>query len=329
MPEETARLPVEGKLASFDGATSWLNSEPLTPEGLRGKVVVVDFLTYTCINWLRTLPYVRAWAEKYRDAGVVTVGMHTPEFSFEKNLDNITGALKEMDVRFPIGVDSDYGVWNAFDNHYWPALYFADAEGRIRHHRFGEGEYEQSEGVIQQLLLEAGVDGFDRSLVEVEGQGPEAEADWGNIQSPETYVGYGRGENFASGDSFVPDAMMRYRIPDSLWLNSWALSGDWTVGAEAAVMNEPNGRIAFRFHARDLHLVMGPVTRDMAVPFRVLLDGNPPGEDAGGDVEPDGSGRAVEQRMYQLIRQQGPITDRTFEIEFQEAGAEACVFTFG
>jgi thiol-disulfide isomerase/thioredoxin len=328
MSEEMVQ-PIEGELASFKGATSWLNSEPLTPEGLRGRVVVVDFLTYTCINWLRTLPYVRAWAEKYRDAGVVTVGVHTPEFSFEKNLDNITRALKEMNVGFPIAVDSDYGVWNAFDNHYWPALYFADAEGRIRHHRFGEGEYEQSERVIQQLLTEAGVDGFDRELVEVEGQGPEAEADWGNLQSPETYVGYGRGENLASGESFVPDAMSRYTIPDSLRLNSWALSGHWTVGAEAAVMNEPNGRIAFRFHARDLHLVMGPVTRDMAVPFRVLLDGKPPGEDAGGDVEADGSGRAVEQRMYQLIRQQGPITDRTFEMEFLEAGAEACVFTFG
>jgi thiol-disulfide isomerase/thioredoxin len=329
MSEEMLRLPVEGELTSFKGATSWLNSEPLTPESLRGKVVVVDFLTYTCINWLRTLPYVRAWAEKYRAAGVVTVGVHTPEFSFEKDLDNITGALKAMNVGFPIAVDSDYGVWNAFDNHYWPALYFADAEGRIRHHRFGEGEYEQSERVIQQLLSEAGVDGFDQELVDVEGQGPEAGADWGNLRSPETYVGYGRGENLVSGESFVPDAMSRYMIPDSLRPNSWALSGDWTVGAEAAVMNEPNGRIAFRFHARDLHLVMGPVTRDVSIPFRVLIDGSPPGKDAGGDVEADGSGVAVEQRMYQLIRQQGPITDRTFEIEFQEAGAEACVFTFG
>jgi thiol-disulfide isomerase/thioredoxin len=329
MSDEVVRLPIEGQLGSFKGATSWLNSSPLTVEELRGKVVAVDFCTYTCINWLRTLPYVRAWAEKYRDAGLVTIGVHTPEFSFEKNLDNITRALEEMNVRYPIAVDSDFGVWEAFDNHYWPALYLADADGRIRHHKFGEGEYDQSERVIQQLLSDAGSDDFDRSLVDVEGEGPEAPGDWNHLESPETYVGYARGSNFTGAESFVPDAPSRYSIPGSMFLNSWGLSGDWTVGAEAAVVNEAGGKLAFRFHARDLHLVMGPVALDKPVRFRVTIDGAEPGDAAGGDLEPDGSGRAVEQRMYQLIRQKGPIRDRTFEIEFLEPGAEACVFTFG
>jgi thiol-disulfide isomerase/thioredoxin len=326
---EITKLPVEGELSSFKGATSWLNSAPLTVEELRGKVVAVDFCTYTCINWLRTLPYVRAWSEKYRDAGLVTIGVHTPEFSFEKNLDNIARALSEMNVHYPIAVDSDFGVWDAFDNHYWPALYLADADGRIRSHQFGEGEYDRSERAIQQLLSEAGVEGFDGSLVDVVGEGPEAPGDWNNLRSAETYVGYGRGSNFAGAESFTPDAPSRYTLPESLWLNSWGLSGNWTVGTEAAVVNEPGGKLAFRFHARDLHLVMGPVSLEKPVRFRVTLDGGEPGTDAGGDVDADGSGRAVEQKMYQLIRQRGPITDRTFEIEFLEPSAEACVFTFG
>ena len=309
---------VEGHLPGFDGATGWLNSEPLTAEGLRGKVVLVDFWTYTCINWLRTLGYVRAWHEKYEDQGLVVVGVHTPEFPFEREIDNVRWAAEDMRVEYPIALDSDYGVWRAFDNHYWPAVYIVDTEGRIRHHQFGEGGYEECEAIIQQLLREAGRDGVGDGFVSVADDGFEAQADWATLGSPETYLGSDQAQNFA-GITDEPD----------LRLNEWALSGDWTVDRGASVLNAAGGRILFRFHARDVNLVMGPSTRGTAVPFRVRVDGAPPGDAHGGDIDEEGHGTVVQQRLYQLIRQPGPITDRTFEITFLEPGAEAYAFTFG
>ncbi len=319
----------EGRMPPIDGATGWLNTRPLTTDGLRGKVVVVDFCTYTCINWLRTLPYVRAWAETYAGHGLVVLGVHTPEFPFERDLDNVSRALTEMRVPYPIAIDNEYGVWGAFDNHYWPALYFIDAEGIIRHHRFGEGDYERSEFVIQELLAEAGVADLERDLVSVNGQGPEAEADWDNLDSPETYLGYERTQILDAPGGVAPDDRQVYDIPDDVGLNHWALSGDWTVSAGIVHLNEPNGRIAFRFHARDLHLVMGPRAGAPPVTFRVLLDGRALDDANGSDVDAHGSGVADYQRMYQLIRQRGPIQDRLFEIEFLDRGVEAFCFTFG
>jgi thiol-disulfide isomerase/thioredoxin len=309
---------VEGHLPGFDGATGWLNSEPLTAEGLRGKVVLVDFWTYTCINWLRTLGYVRAWHEKYEDQGLVVVGVHTPEFPFEREIDNVRWAAEDMRVEYPIALDSDYGVWRAFDNHYWPAVYIVDTEGRIRHHQFGEGGYEECEAIIQQLLREAGRDGVGDGFVSVADDGFEAQADWATLGSPETYLGSDQAQNFA-GITDEPD----------LRLNEWALSGDWTVDRGASVLNAAGGRILFRFHARDVNLVMGPSTRGTAVPFRVRVDGAPPGDAHGGDIDEEGHGTVVQQRLYQLIREPGPITDRTFEITFLEQGVEAYAFTFG
>ena len=322
-------LPVEGRLASFDGATGWLNSEPLTPEGLRGRVVLVDFWTYTCVNWLRTLPYVRAWAVKYADAGLTVIGVHTPEFGFERNLDNIVAHSRTFGVKYPIAVDSDYGVWRAFDNHFWPAVYIADGEGRIRHHHFGEGEYAQTEMAIQQLLLDAAGQDIDQDLVMVEPRGLEVAADWRTLQSPETYAGYGQATGFASEDSAAFDKPHVYAAGAQLPLNHWDLSGSWTVARHAAVLDEPGGRIAFQFHARDLNLVMGPASRGASIPFRVLLDGQVADGAFGSDVESDGRGIVTEQRTYQLIRQTGSMTDRRFEIEFLDAGLEAYCFTFG
>jgi Thioredoxin like C-terminal domain len=322
-------LPIEGELPSLSGASEWLNSPALTAAGLRGNVVVVDFCTYTCINWLRSLPYVRAWAEKYNDRGLVMIGVHTPEFSFEHNPQNVRQVLSEMRVAYPIAIDNDYAVWNAFANQYWPALYFMDGQGRIRHHRFGEGDYERSEVVIQHLLIEAGVADIGRELVSVDAQGPEAAADWDSLESPETYLGYQQTQNFASPGGLTPNKRHVYASRASLRRNHWSLSGDWTVGAEAAVLNEPSGRIAFQVHARDVHLVMGPQTRDESVRFRVFIDGSPPGADRGTDVDAEGSRVMVEQRMYQLIRQRGPVVDHLFEIEFLDRGVEAFAFTFG
>jgi thiol-disulfide isomerase/thioredoxin len=322
-------LPAEGHLPSLDGATEWLNSSPLTPSDLRGKVAVFDFCTYTCINWIRTLPYVRAWAETYRDHGLVMIGVHTPEFSFERDLGNVHEALRQMRVMYPVAVDSDHAIWEAFANQYWPALYFVDAGGRIRHHRFGEGDYDRSEVVIQQLLAETGAEGIGDRLVSVAPGGAEVAADWDSLGSPEMYLGYGRTSRFASAGGLAPNEARAYAIPDRLRRNHWALSGDWRVTSEAAVLNEPGGRIAYRFDARDVHLVMGPPARGSSVPFRVSIDGAPPGADAGSDVRADGSGELDQQRMYQLIRQHGPITDRLFEIEFLEPGAEGFAFTFG
>ncbi len=322
-------LPVEGDIPSLDGATGWLNSPPLTPADLRGKVVLFDFWTYTCINWLRTLGYVRAWAEKYADQGLVVVGVHTPEFPFERDVDNVRQAAKDMRVEYPIALDSDYGVWRAFDNSYWPAVYIADAQGRIRHHQFGEGQYEECERVIQELLREAGNDGIGDDLVSVAGDGFEAQADWATLQSPETYLGYEQAQNFASPGGAEIDEPRTYVAPDSLRLNRWALSGDWTIERKASVLNTADGRIAFRFHARDVHLVMGPPARDTSTPFVVLVDGEPPGAAHGLDVDEQGRGTLSQQRLHQLIREPGRITERTFEITFLAPGVEAYCFTFG
>ena len=322
-------LPTEDRFPSLARATAWLNSEPVSPEALRGKVVLVDFWTYTCINWRRTAPYLRAWARKYKDQGLVVIGVHTPEFGFEKDLDNVRRHAKEQDIDYPIAVDSEYGVWQAFDNKYWPALYFIDAQGRVRHHVFGEGEYERSERIIQQLLAEAGHAVADRGLVTVDARGAEASADWKNLRSPETYVGYGRAERFASPDREVFDRAGVYTAPARLGVNDWALSGDWTMKRELAVSNKVNAKLTYRFHARDLHLVMGPTTRGAPVRFRVLIDGQPPGASHGVDVDDEGHGTLDQPRMYQLIRQPTPITDREFEIEFLDAGAEVFSFTFG
>src|SRR5215470_3030818 len=316
-------------LPSIERATEWINSPPLTASALRGKVVLVDFWTYTCINWLRTLPYVRAWAEKYRNQGLVVIGVHAPEFSFEKNLNNVRWAVKDMRVDYPVAVDSEHVIWRAFRNQYWPALYFVDAQGRVRHHHFGEGAYEQSEMIIQRLLAEAGAGGIGDDLVSVDGRGLEAAADWGSLKSPENYVGYDRTQNFASPGGAVLDKPRMYQLPARLRLNEWGLSGDWTVRKDAAVLNKPNGSIAYRFHARDLHLVMGPAAPGTSVRFRVRIDGNPPGAAHGSDVDEQGDGTITEQRLYQLIRQPKPIADRQFEIEFLGPGVEAFAFTFG
>jgi len=322
-------LPFEGELPSLDGATGWLNSPPLTAADLRSRVVLFDFWTYTCINWLRTLGYVRAWAEKYAEHGLVVVGVHTPEFPFERDVDNIRRAAKDMRVEYPIAIDSDYAVWRAFNNHYWPAVYIADAQGRIRHHQFGEGGYEESETTIQLLLREAGGEGVGDDLVSVAGDGFEAQADWANLESPETYLGYEQAENFASPGGADVDEPRTYAAPDSLRLNRWALSGDWTVERRASVLNRADGRIAFRFHARDVHLVMGPRARDTSVPFIVHVDGEPPGAAHGLDVDEQGHGTLSQQRLHQLIRERGSITERTFEITFLAPGVEAYCFTFG
>jgi hypothetical protein len=316
-------------MPSLAGATKWLNSDPLTPADLQGRVVLIGFGTYTCINWLRTLGYVRAWAEKYGDQGLVVVGVHTPEFPFERDADNVVEAAKDMNVEYPIALDPDYAVWQAFGNQYWPAAYIADADGRIRHHQFGEGGYEDCERVIQQLLREAGSDSVTDDLADVSGAGLEAQADWANLESPETYLGYQQGHNFASPGGAHLDEPRAYSVPDTLQLNSWGLSGDWTIEGRASVLNRPGGRIAFRFHARDVHLVTGSRTPDASVPFRVLLDGAPPGADHGLDVDEDGHGMLVQPRLHQLVRQHGSITDRTFEITFLAGSVEAYVFTFG
>jgi len=323
------RLPVEGSVPSLDGGLGWLNSQPLTASGLRGKVALIEFWTYTCINWRRQLPYVRAWADKYRDHGLVTIGVHSPEFPFEKNQENVRRAAKEIRVDYPIVIDSDYAIWRAFDNEYWPALYFADARGHIRHHVFGEGEYDQSERVIQQLLAEVGTAAIPSDLVSVRGGGPEAPADWSNLGSGENYLGYQRTENFAPPGGPVSDKPYVYSAPAGLKVNHWALSGGWTMKPGAIELNQPGGRIAYRFHARDLHLVMGPGTHENPARFRIFIDGQPPSGVNGSDVDAQGYGSVSEPRMYQLVRQSSRIVDRQFEIQFLDSGVEAFSFTFG
>jgi thiol-disulfide isomerase/thioredoxin len=316
------------ELAALGRATEWLNSPRLRPESLSGKVVLVNFWTYTCINWLRTLPYVRAWAEKYKQ-GLVVVGVHTPEFAFEHDIDNVRRAVRQMRIEYPIAIDNDYAIWRAFDNHYWPALYLVDGRGRVREHQFGEGEYDTSERAIQRLLKEAGASGVSDGLVSVDGSGFEAAADWSSLKSPETYIGYDRTQNFASPDAARLDQRRTYRAPSQLALNQWSLAGDWTIGRTAAVLNKAPGQILYRFHSRDVHLVMGRSRPESAVPFRVTIDGQPPGAAHGLDVDAGGNGTVREQRLYQLARQPKPIVDRTFAIDFLDAGVEAFSFTFG
>ena len=330
----TGQIADQSELASLERANEWLNSPPLTASALRGKVVLIDFWTYTCINWLRTLPYVRAWDEKYRNQGLVMIGVHAPEFAFEKNVNNVRRAVKDMRIDYPIAVDNDHVIWRAFKNQYWPALYFIDSQGRVRHHLFGEGSYEQSEMIIQELLAETGIGGIDRESVSVDARGIEAAADWGSLKSPENYVGYERTQNFASPGGAVLDKPRMYELPARVRLNEWALSGDWTVKKDATALNKANGSIAYRFHAGDLHLVMGPAALGPAAPgtsvrFRVLIDGQPPGAAHGIDVDEQGDGTVTEQRLYQLIRQPKPIADRQFEIEFLGSGVEVFAFTFG
>jgi len=322
-------LPMEGALPSLAGATAWLNTQPLTPQDLRGKVVVVDFWTYTCINWQRTEPYVRALSEKYKDQGLVVVGVHTPEFVFEKDLENIRASLKRFHIDYPVAVDSGYALWHTFANHYWPAIYVVDANGRIRYHQFGEGEYDRTEAVIRQLLREAGYSGTGNETIRIEARGSEAPADWDNLRSQENYLGQEKSEGFVSLGKPVLGRSASYTAPRSLRLNEWALVGDWTVNAGAVALDKPNGRIVYRFHARDLHLVMGPPSGRSSIRFRVRLDDQPPGDAHGADADEQGYGTATEQRLYQLVRQPGPIGDRVFEIEFLDPGVEAYVFTFG
>jgi len=326
---DDAQLPVEGHLPSFDGATGWLNSEPLTPQALRGRVVLIDFWTYTCINWLRTAPYVKAWDAKYRDQGLTVIGVHTPEFGFEQNIDNVVAQSRAFGVDYPIAVDSNYGVWEAFANHFWPAIYIADAVGRIRYHHFGEGEYAMTEMVVQQMLLEAGAERVDPELASVDPKGFEVAADWETLRTPETYVGYGRSAGFASPDSAQFNKPHTYPVPPELRLNEWAPSGSWTLAQHAAVSDETGARIGFQFQARDVNLVMGPASRGTKVPFRVLLDGKTPGGSHGFDIDEAGNGTLADQRLHQLIRQPGSIRERLVQIEFLGAGAEAYCFTFG
>jgi thiol-disulfide isomerase/thioredoxin len=324
-----ARLPIEGELPSLDHAITWLNSPRLGAADLRGKVVLVDFWTYTCINWRRTLPYLRTWADKYREHGLVIIGVHTPEFGFERDVDNVRQASKEQAIDYPIAIDSEYAIWKAFDNHYWPALYLVDAQGRIRHHQFGEGDYDKLEPLIQQLLREAGRDSPGGEVSAVAGNGAESAADWKSLRSPETYLGHGRSDNFASPEIEFFGRARDYTIPERLRLNQWGLAGNWSLANESARSNYAYGRLTYRFHARDVHLVMGAVTRGSPVRYRVLIDGQPPGTAHGVDVDEQGNGKLDVPRMYQLIRQRGSIADRNFEIEFVDPGAEIFVLTFG
>jgi thiol-disulfide isomerase/thioredoxin len=309
-------------MPSFAGATEWLNSEPLGPAELRGHVVLVNFWTLTCINWLRQEPYVRAWSQAYRDDGLIVIGVHTPEFSFEHDVEGVRRATKERSIDYPVAQDNDYAIWSEFDNHFWPALYFVDRDGIIRDQHFGEGRYEESERVIQGLL------GLERELVSVEGLGVEAAADWAHLHTSETYLGYGRGEHFASADGAAFDERRAYELPKRLGINQWDLAGEWTIAAEKIVLDQAGGSIALRFHARDAHLVLSPGARE-PIPFRVLLDGEAPGPSHGVDIDEDGNGVLRGGGMYQLVRQRDPVRDRTLEIAFLAPGAEAYSFTFG
>jgi thiol-disulfide isomerase/thioredoxin len=309
------------RMPSLGGATGWLNPEPLGPAELRGHVVLVNFWTLTCINWLRQEPYVRAWSQAYRDDGLVVIGLHTPEFSFEHEIDRVRQATNERGIDYPVALDNDYEIWSAFDNNAWPALYFVDTEGIVRDDHFGEGRYEESERVIQRLL------GVEREPVSVEGLGVEAEADWNNLRTPETYLGSGRSERFASVDGAF-DERRGYQLPDRLRVNHWALAGEWTIGREKVVLDKADGSIAYRFHARDAHLVLSPGPRG-PIPFRLLLDGEAPRPSHGVDVDEDGNGVLREGRLYQLVRQHDGVRERTLEITFLEPGAEAYAFTFG
>ncbi|HEY0218672.1 MAG TPA: cytochrome c biogenesis protein DipZ, partial [Afipia sp.] len=322
-------LPVEGRIPTLSGATEWLNSPPLTTDQLKGKVVLIDFWTYSCINCLRTLPYVRAWAEKYKDQGLVVIGVHTPEFAFEKNIDNVKRAVADLRVGYPVALDNDFTIWRAFNNQYWPAHYFIDAKGQIRHHHFGEGNYDESERVIQQLLAEAGKPVASASLVSVKAAGAEmAPGTASDVKSPETYIGYERAENFISPGGPVRDSHNVYTVGTPR-LNEWGLTGDWTIEDERAGLNAAGGSIVYKFHARDLHLVLGPASDGKPIRFRVTIDGKPPGDNHGTDIDADGRGVITEQRLYQLVRQSTVVSDKTFEIQFLDPGVQAYAFTFG
>ena len=316
------------ELSAISRASAWLNSPPLTSDALTGKVVLVQFCTYTCINWLRTLPYVRAWVAKYRER-LIVIGVHTPEFPFEHDVENVRRSARQMTIAYPIAVDNDYAIWRAFNNQYWPALYVIDSRGRIRHQHFGEGAYEQSETMIQRLLAEAGAATREEGLVQVHPVGVEAPASWGDLRSPENYVGYRRTENFVSPGAVKRDRSHPYEAPSRFALNQWALVGEWTIGSQAVVSSTPGARVVDRFHARDLHLVMGPSQPGTRVRFRVTIDDRPPGRASGADVDESGNGTILDQRLYQLIRQPEPIVDRQFAIEFLDGGVEAYAFTFG
>ena len=308
-------LPIEGALPPLDGAVQWLNSAPLSAEALKGKVVLVDFWTYSCINCLRTLPYVKAWAEKYRDQGLVVIGVHAPEFAFERDVGNVTQAMKDLGITYPVAIDNNYKIWRAFNNQYWPAHYFADANGQIRYHHFGEGDYAESERVIQQLLREAGAQNVAGGLIDVAAKGVQQAPDLNTVQSPETYLGAQRAENFVKSGPLA--------------LNNWTLEGQWNVGGQQVTLEQAGGRIVYRFHARDLHLVLAPGADGKPVRFKVTVDGKAPGAAHGTDVAPDGSGTVTEQRLYQLVRQPGEVQDRTFSIEFLDPNVAAYAFTFG
>jgi cytochrome c biogenesis protein CcdA/thiol-disulfide isomerase/thioredoxin len=321
-------LPIEGQLQSLGGAVEWLNSPPLTSEQLRGKVVLVDFWTYSCINCIRTIPYTRTWAEKYKDQGLVVIGVHSPEFAFEKKIDNVKRAIDEFEIGYPVAVDNDFNIWRAFQNSYWPALYLADANGNIRYHHFGEGEYETSEKAIQDLLAEAGAQKAHTDIVAPETKGAQAAPDFGNLRSAETYLGYKRAQNFVSPQGMQADVVQTYTTED-LGLNEWGLSGDWTVGPEQATLNQADGRIAYKFSARDLHLVLGPSSDGKPVRFQVTVDGKAPGEHHGMDIDAEGNGTVSQTRLYQMVRQAGDVEERTFEVRFLDPGVDAFVFTFG
>ena len=321
-------LDDEGRLPNLDGAVAWLNSPPLSCESLRGKVVLVNFWTYSCINSLRELPYMKAWAAKYKDAGLIVIGVHAPEFGFEKQRDNVQNAVRDLKVTYPVAIDSNHRIWDAFNNEYWPADYFIDGNGRIRYHHFGEGDYVGSERVIQELLKANGATGLDESTVRISAGGVEAPPS-GDVQSPETYVGYRQSQRFASGERVAQDSQKTYSPPATPSLNQWGLGGSWNVGAESGVLQSAPGKIVFRFHSRDLHMVLGPTKNGKPIRFKVKLDGTAPGDNCGVDSAPDGTGEIREPRLYQLIRQKGRVEDRTFEIEFLDPGGQAFSFTFG
>jgi thiol-disulfide isomerase/thioredoxin len=326
--ESQPPLADEGHLPELGGAIGWLNSAPLNRKSLRGKVVLVDIWTYSCINSLRQLPYMKSWAAKYKDAGLVVIGVHAPEFGFEKERANVETAVRDLKLTYPVAIDSNHAIWQAFDNEYWPADYFIDGKGRIRYHHFGEGEYVESERVIQQLLKENGATDLHLNPVNLTADGVEAPPSE-DVQSPETYVGYSRTERFASPERLAQDSRKTYSAPERPSLNQWGLSGSWDVGAESAVLQGAPGKITFRFHARDLHMVLGPAKNGKSVRFRVTLDGGAPGDDCGLDSASDGAGEVRDPRLYQLIRQRGQVKDRTFAIEFLDPGIQAFSFTFG
>jgi len=339
-PQKPANAPVsaaepqpaltdEGPMPDLSGAVAWLNSPPLTRKSLRGKVVLVDFWTYSCINCLRALPYVEGWAAKYKEGGLVVIGVHTPEFAFEKERANVEKAVRDLRISYPVAIDSEYKIWQAFNNEYWPAHYFIDGKGRIRYHHFGEGEYDESEGVIQRLLKENGATSLSEERISIPANGAEAAPDNPDIRSSETYIGYHRAEHFGSVEPIVQDSRKSYTPRPRLSLNQWALGGQWKVGPESAVLQTSPGKLVFRFHARDLHMVLGAAKDGKSVRFTVKLDGTPPGEDHGSDADANGAGTIQGHRLYQLIRQKGTVEDRTFEIEFLDPGVQAFAFTFG